>query len=273
MSTANGGHFVGAIPPIELLRYTPAMLSETQALPEDPAELRLAAEGLVSLVKPRRYGSPRRSRRLRPTTSYPTATAKGVPKRKPLPAHLPCQETLISPCDACAECGGRLKPLGEDVTEELDYVPGRFVVNRIVQPRLACSCEAICQAPLPSRPIERGRPGPGLLAHVLVAKYGDHLPRCRQSQIFEREGIDLDRSTLADWVGTAASARLPASPISGASSSTSSRLWRPAMNSSLMLGHASSQPVAPKPADRAPNRACCHHFYRRPLCCVARQGA
>jgi len=79
---------------------------------------------------------------------------------------------------------------------------GRFVVTRIVRPRLACrGCEAICQAPLPSRAIERGRPGPGLLADVLVAKYGDHLPLYRQSQIFEREGIDLDRSTLADWVG------------------------------------------------------------------------
>lgn len=64
--------------------------------------------------------------------------------------------------------------------------------------------EAFCQAPLPSRPIERGRPGPGLLAHVLVSKYGDHLPLYRQSQIFGREGIDLDRSTLADWVGRSA---------------------------------------------------------------------
>jgi transposase len=84
-------------------------------------------------------------------------------------------------------------------------VPGRFVVNRIVRPRMACSCcEAICQAPLPSRPIERGRPCPGPLAHVLVSKYGDHLPLYRQSQIFERNGIDLDRSTLADWVGRSA---------------------------------------------------------------------
>jgi transposase len=92
--------------------------------------------------------------------------------------------------------------LGEDVTEELEYIPGRFIVNRIVRPRMACrSCETICQAPLPSRPIERGRPGPGLLAHVLVSKYADHLPLYRQSQIYEREGLDLDRSTLADWVG------------------------------------------------------------------------
>ena len=76
------------------------------------------------------------------------------------------------------------------------------IVNRIVRPRLTCSCcERFVQAPLPSRPIERGRPGPGLLAHVLVSKYADHLPLYRQSQIFDREGIDLDRSTLADWVG------------------------------------------------------------------------
>jgi transposase len=71
-----------------------------------------------------------------------------------------------------------------------------------VRPRLACTgCERFVQAPLPSRPIERGRPGPGLLAHVLVSKYADHLPLYRQSQIFERDGLNLDRSTLADWVG------------------------------------------------------------------------
>lgn len=79
---------------------------------------------------------------------------------------------------------------------------GRFVVNRFVRPRLACACcEAIVQAPLPARPIERGRPGPGVLAHVLVSKYGDHLPLYRQSKIFERDGIDLHRSTLAALQG------------------------------------------------------------------------
>lgn len=91
------------------------------------------------------------------------------------------------------------------MTEELKYVPGRFIVNRIVRPRFACaSCESFAQAPLPSRPIERGRPGPGLLAHVLVSKYADHLPLYRQARIFERERVDLDRSTLADWVGKSA---------------------------------------------------------------------
>lgn len=73
-----------------------------------------------------------------------------------------------------------MRQLGEDVTEELEYVPGRFVVNRVVCLRMACKCcEKISQAPLPSRPIERGRPGPGLLAHVLVKKYADHLPLYR----------------------------------------------------------------------------------------------
>ena len=122
--------------------------------------------------------------------------------RKPLPDHLDRHDEVLSPGDDCTRCGGKLKTLGEDVTEELEYVPGRFVVNRIVRPRKACAgCEAIVQSPLPSRPIERGRPGPGLLAHVLVSKYADHLPLYRQSQIYAREGIDLDRSTMADWVG------------------------------------------------------------------------
>ncbi|MEM1152274.1 MAG: IS66 family transposase [Pseudomonadota bacterium] len=122
--------------------------------------------------------------------------------RKPLPDHLDRHEEVLSPGEDCSRCGGKLKTLGEDVTEELEYVPGRFVVNRIIRPRKACSCcEAIVQSPLPSRPIERGRPGPGLLAHVLVSKYADHLPLYRQSQIYAREGVDLDRSTMADWVG------------------------------------------------------------------------
>ena len=131
------------------------------------------------------------------------AGQKSQPKRKPLPDHLPREELVIAPeCDACADCGGKLKRLGEDVTEELEYAPGRFVVKRIMRPKLSCACcETIHQASLPSRPIERGRPGPGLLAHMLVGKYADHLPLYRQSGIYEREGIHLERSTLADWVG------------------------------------------------------------------------
>ena len=106
-----------------------------------------------------------------------TPDGKRKPRRNPLPGHLHRNDQVLSPGEACSACGGSLKTLGEDVTEELEYVPGRFVVNRIIRPRIirprmACSCcEAICQAPLPSRPIEKGRPGPGLLAHVLVNKY------------------------------------------------------------------------------------------------------
>jgi hypothetical protein len=91
-----------------------------------------------------------------------------------------------------------LRELGRDTTEELEYVPGRFVVNQIIRPRTACKgCEAISQTPMPSRSIEKGTPGPGFLAHVLVNKYADHLPLYHQAQIFACEGLDLDRSTLA----------------------------------------------------------------------------
>jgi transposase len=104
---------------------------------------------------------------------------KDQPRRKPLPEHLERNEKVLTPGEDCSKCGGNLKKLGEDVTEELEYVPGRFIVNKIIRPRMACSCcEAVLQAPMPSRPIERGRPGPGLLAHVLVSKYCDHcVPR------------------------------------------------------------------------------------------------
>ena len=95
-----------------------------------------------------------------------------------------------------------MKTLGEDVAEVLEYVPASFRVIRHVRPKLACAaCDRIVQAAAPNRPIAKGAAGPGLLAHVLVAKYGDHLPLYRQSDIYAREGVDLERSTLAGWVG------------------------------------------------------------------------
>ena len=127
------------------------------------------------------------------------------PVRRPLPDHLP-RETRKHPPkqETCPDCGGALKHLGEDVSEILEYVPERFKVIRQVRPKLACAgCERIVQAPAPSRPIERSFAGPGLLAHVLVSKYCDHLPLYRQSEIYAREGVELDRSTLAGWVGGA----------------------------------------------------------------------
>jgi len=95
-----------------------------------------------------------------------------------------------------------LRKLGEDVSEMLEYVRASFFVVRHVRPKLSCTkCSHIVQATAPSRPIERGIAGPGLLAHGLVSKYADHLPLYRQSEIYARQGIELERSTLADWVG------------------------------------------------------------------------
>lgn len=130
------------------------------------------------------------------------------PKRKPLPDHLPRRDIVHEPehdgpC-TCPACGGDMARLGEDVTEVLDYVPGRFQVIRHVRPKYACRCcDAITQAPAPALPTPRGRAAPGMLAHLLVSKYADHLPLYRQSEIYAREGLDLDRSTLSDWVGQA----------------------------------------------------------------------
>jgi len=127
----------------------------------------------------------------------------GRAARRPLPDHLPREVRKYLPQqEACPDCGGKLKHLGEDVSEMLEYVPERFKVIRQVRTKVACAgCDRIVQAEAPSRPIERGVAGPGLLAHVLVSKYCDHLPLYRQSEIYAREGVDLDRSTLAEWVG------------------------------------------------------------------------
>jgi len=131
------------------------------------------------------------------------ATATARPVRRPLPEHLPREIHRHEPQQqACPECGGALRELGEDVSEVLEYVPAQFKVIRHVRRKLSCTrCERMVQAAAPSRPIERGLAGPGLLAHVLVSKYADHLPLYRQSEIYARAGVELERSTLADWVG------------------------------------------------------------------------
>lgn len=125
------------------------------------------------------------------------------PVRKPLPDHLTRDTVEHPPADGCCpDCGGALKKLGEDVSETLEYIPEHFKVIRHVRPKLACTrCDTIVQAAAPSRPIANGLAGPGLLAHVLTAKFCDHLPLYRQSGIYARSGIELERSTLADWVG------------------------------------------------------------------------
>ena len=131
--------------------------------------------------------------------------------RKPLPDHLPRETVEHAPPERhCTECGSTFVKLGEDVSEMLEYVPAHFKVIRHVRPKLACSrCERIVQAAAPSRPIERALPGPALLAHVLVGRFCDHLPLYRQSAIYARSGIELERSTLADWVGQSAQLLAP----------------------------------------------------------------
>jgi transposase len=132
-------------------------------------------------------------------------------KRRSLPDHLPREvHTHLPSEESCSDCGGALKKLGEDISEMLEYLPASFKVIRHIRPRMCCAgCDRIVQAPAPSRPIDRGLAGPGLLAHVLTAKFCDHLPLYRQSEIYAREGVDLDRSTLAKWVGESSSLLAP----------------------------------------------------------------
>jgi transposase len=132
------------------------------------------------------------------------------PARRPLPEHLPRERIVYPGASSCPCCGGVLHKLGEDVTETLELIPRQWKVIQHVREKFSCrSCEKITQPPAPSHPISRGRAGPRLLAHVLFSKYGLHLPLNRQSNVYAREGIDLDVSTLADWVGACAATLMP----------------------------------------------------------------
>ena len=132
-------------------------------------------------------------------------TVRRKPARRELPPELPRETVVQQPAEtSCPDCGGALRPLGEDASETLEYEPARFKVIRRVRPKLSCGCcDRIVQAPARSRAIERGLAGPGLLAHVLTAKYGQHLPLYRQAEIYRHQGVELERSTLAGWVGGA----------------------------------------------------------------------
>jgi transposase len=149
------------------------------------------------------------SSRREPESNLPEPTPVTVsstpakPARRALPDHLPRQTRTHTPKETvCPQCQGELRKLGADVSEMLEYVPASFVVIRHVRTKLSCTqCDCIVQAEAPSRPIARGMAGAGLLAHVLVSKYCDHLPLYRQSEIYGRQGVELERSTMADWVG------------------------------------------------------------------------
>jgi transposase len=144
------------------------------------------------------------------TSDAPKTSGRLKPARRPLPEHLR-RERVVHPAAAdCPCCGGALRRLGEDITETLEYVPACWKVIQHVREKFACrKCEAITQAPAPFHPIARGRAGPQLLAQILFAKYRAHLPLNRQSEIYASEGVDLNVSTLADWVGAAAATLTP----------------------------------------------------------------
>ncbi|GAB6852907.1 hypothetical protein JCM10599A_67110 [Paraburkholderia kururiensis] len=124
--------------------------------------------------------------------------------RKPLPDHLEREERIHLPADDdCPDCGGQLKPLGEDVAEQLEYVRAHFRVIRHRRPKLACACcDRIVQAAAPSRPIDRGIPGPALLAHIAVSKFAYHIPLHRQAVMYARDGVEVDPGAMGYWMGS-----------------------------------------------------------------------
>jgi len=184
---------------IERLRFIIKKLQRSQfgrqAERLDDDQLRLGFEDLNADLA-------RAEARLPPTQAKPP---RAQTERPSLPAHLPREDVRFDlGRQTCHCCGGPLHVIGETVSEMLDHVPARLRVIRICRPRYGCrACGTIHKAPAPERPIAKGLATPALLAHVLVSKYCDHLPLYRQSQIFARQGVELDRSTLANWVGGA----------------------------------------------------------------------
>ena len=131
------------------------------------------------------------------------------PRKVAFPAEFPRTE-IHHELDATCSCGCEMKRIGEDVTEKLDYTPGVFTVEKHIRGKWACAhCKTLTQAPVPAQIIDKGVATPGLLAHVLIAKYADHLPLYRQQQIFERAGQVIPRSSMADWVGQCGAALQP----------------------------------------------------------------
>ena len=146
------------------------------------------------------------------------ARRRGRPHgRRPLPAHLPRYrlEHPVAPGDLTCPCGCARRRIGEEVTEQLDTHPASLFVLQHVRPKYACTDPACIHSPAvviadkPPQPIEKGLPGPGLIAHVITSKYADHQPLYRLEGILARHGVDLDRSTLGGWVEAAADLLLP----------------------------------------------------------------
>jgi transposase len=173
----------------------------------DPDQLSLAMEETEQAIAETSPKAGDRHATLEASRKGPRSVNRGA-----LPSHLPREEIVIEPeRTACPCCGGAMHVMGEDRSERLDVIPAQFKVIVTRRPKYACrTCgDAVVQAPAPARLIEAGIPTETLVAHVLASKYADHLPLYRQAQIYGRQGIELDRSTLADWVGRAAALLAP----------------------------------------------------------------
>jgi transposase len=148
--------------------------------------------------------------RAQPDTTNVRSFTRAKPVRAPLPVHLPRERVVLPSPSSCPCCGGRLSKLGESVTETLESIPRTYKVIQTVREKFSCrACEMITQPPAPFHPIARGRAGANLLATVVYGKFGEHQPLNRQSEGFSREGIELNVSTLADWVGACTAALMP----------------------------------------------------------------
>jgi transposase len=169
----------------QLARYRRAEFGRSsEKLARDTEQLELALEALETDQAERlATASPEVSAALE------TAVEAQKPARRPLPEHLPREELRHSAPCSCPSCGGALRKIADEVTETLDYVPGRFKVIRHIREKLSCRvCDTVVAAPPPDHAIARGRAGAGLLAHIVVSKYDDHLPLYRQAEIFARDG-------------------------------------------------------------------------------------
>ena len=230
----------------QLARYRRAEFGRSsEKLAREAEQLELAIEALEA----------DQAERLAAASPVVAAAIEARPKRKSRPGarcRSTCRARMLrhpAPC-ACPVCGGALRRIGEDVTETLDYVPGRFKVIRHIREKLSCrACDTVVAAPAPDHAIARGRAGAGLLAHIVVSKYDDHLPLYRQAEIFAREGVepgDLDPVRLGrrDGGGPAAAGRRARRRGDGArtpcmSTTRRCRSWRRA-------------PARPRPADCGP---------------------
>jgi transposase len=183
------------IDPDQLLLFAADILAAPETIPSPEPQPAAADDALPSpapAAKPKRKGH----------------------GRKPLPAHLERQRVVHDvPADelTCPECGTRREPLGEEVREQLDYRPASLVVIQHIRPKYACkACQAhVVIADRLPEPIEKGLPGPGLLAHVIVSKFADHMPLYRQERTLARQGVAISRQTLCDWMATCAALLKP----------------------------------------------------------------